>query len=418
MVRLLEQAILVAVELPEVSAKQVQANLAELGELARTAGAEICATFTQKRLQPEPSTYVGEGKLQEIHLAVHTMGCDLVIFDDELTPIQHRNLEDLLGVRVVDRTQLILDIFAARAQSKEGKLQVELAQLLYLLPRLTGKGKALSRLGGGIGTRGPGETKLEVDRRRIRQRISALKRELAAVKVDRAAQRKLRQRRGLPLVSLVGYTNAGKSTLFNRLTQAEVMVEDKLFATLDPTVRRVELPSGMVVLLSDTVGFIRKLPHTLINAFHATLEEVIEADLLLHVVDAADPAAFSQIGAVKEVLEQIGAGRKKTIVVLNKIDLVPPSVLQGLQSYLPDAVPISAVTGQGLSKLLEVVQQEIFTRRRHLKVLIPYTQGSLVDQLHSTAQVVAEEFREEGTYLEIIIEARLADKVLQYQIQE
>lgn len=416
--RFLEQAILVAVELPEVTAKQVEANLAELGELARTAGAEICATFTQKRLRPEPSTYVGEGKLQEIHLAVHSLGCELVIFDDELTPIQHRNLEELLGVRVVDRTQLILDIFAARAQSKEGKLQVELAQLTYLLPRLMGKGKILSRLGGGIGTRGPGETKLEVDRRRIRQRISAVKRELAEAKVDRAAQRSLRQRRGLPVVSLVGYTNAGKSTLFNRLTQADVLVEDKLFATLDPTVRRLELPSGMVVLLSDTVGFIRKLPHTLINAFHATLEEVVEADLLLHVVDASDPGAFAQIAAVKEVLDQIGAGQKKSIVVLNKIDLVASSVLQGLQSYLPGSVLISAVTGQGLSQLLEVVQQEIFIRRRRLKVLIPYTHGSLVDQLHNLAQVVAEEFRAEGTYLEVIIEERLMDKVQQYLIQE
>lgn len=321
-------------------------------------------------------------------------------------------------MRVVDRTQLILDIFAARARSKEGKLQVELAQLNYLLPRLAGKGEGLSRLGAGIGTRGPGETKLETDRRRIRQRINSLKRELAEVKVHRQQQRRLRKKKGLPLIALVGYTNAGKSTLFNRLTGAGVLSEDKLFATLDPTVRRMELPSGMVALLSDTVGFIRKLPHELINAFHSTLEEVLEANLLLHVTDATDPALFDHIKAVREVLVDLGASDKPTVTALNKADLIDPNLLRGLESYLPGAVTISAMTGRGLPELLARLEQELLSTRVEMKLLVPYKAGAIVDELHGQALVIKEEFWPQGTYLEVVVEKKMVPKLVRYQLNQ
>lgn len=414
----MEEAIIVGVETPNTTSRELAETLAELEELAQTAGAEVIRTFTQKRNYPDVATYIGEGKLEEVHLEVHATGADLVIFDDELSPVQHRNISQVLEVRVIDRTQLILDIFASRAKSKEGKLQVELAQLTYLLPRLAGQGKNLSRLGGGIGTRGPGETKLEMDRRRIRDRISSLKRELDEVKAHRDQQKLLRRKKGIPVAALVGYTNAGKSTLFNRLTQAEVLVEDKLFATLDPTVRRLELPSGLVVLLSDTVGFIRKLPHDLVNAFHSTLEEALEADLLIHVLDAADPAVFAHYQAVLEVLTQLGAERKEIITVLNKADLIPPSVANGLLSHFPGSVSISALSGLGVEGLLENVQAKIVAQRQRMKVLIPYKAGALVDELHTNAQILQEEFESRGTYLEVIVEERLAAKLQRYQVTE
>ncbi len=317
---------------------------------------------------------------------------------------------------MIDRTQLILDIFAARAKSREGKLQVELAQLTYLLPRLTGKGLVLSRLGGGIGTRGPGETKLEMDRRRIRQRIASLKKELAEVKVHRTQQRVLRQKRNIPVVALVGYTNAGKSTLFNRLTQADVLTEDKLFATLDPTVRRLQLPSGLIVLLSDTVGFIRKLPPDLVNAFHSTLEEALEADLLLHVLDISDATVFSRGKAVQEILADLGADSKRILTVLNKVDQVPQSVVQGVEKCFPGAISISALTGLGVERLLQTIEAELVVDQVQLKVLIPFSQGALVDELHNGALILVEEYEPEGTYLEVIVSENLAGRLRQYQV--
>ena len=310
-------------DLPGTQWWETEDSINELSELAATAGAEVIAKLIQKRGKPDPAYYIGEGKAKELAILAITTHADLVIFDDELYPAQQRNLEKLLKTKVIDRTWLILDIFASRAQSKEGKIQVELAQLCYLLPRLVGKGTALSRLGGGIGTRGPGETKLEVDRRRIRRRISVLQKELEEIAKRRGLQRSNRKKSGLPLVSLVGYTNAGKSTLFNALTDAEVFVEDKLFATLDPTIRRCYLPSGDFMLLADTVGFIKKLPHDLVAAFRATLEEATYSDLLLHVVDASHPGKDEHCEAVQEVLRALGIGDKPVITVLNKMDLYP-----------------------------------------------------------------------------------------------
>ena len=302
--------------------------------------------------------YIGKGKAEELAVLVITTHADLVIFDDELSPAQQRNLERLLKTKVIDRTWLILDIFASRAASKEGKIQVELAQLCYLLPRLVGKGTALSRLGGGIGTRGPGETKLEVDRRRIRRRISILRKELEEIAKRRGLQRSNRKKSGLPLVSIVGYTNAGKSTLFNALTDSEVFVEDKLFATLDPTIRRCYLPSGDFMLLADTVGFIRKLPHDLIAAFRATLEEATYSDLLLHVVDASHPGKDDHCEAVAEVLKTLGLADKPIITCLNKMDLIPGNLeRERIRLDHPGAIPVSAETREGLDELLLTISK-------------------------------------------------------------
>jgi GTP-binding protein HflX len=328
-------------------------SINELSELAATAGAEVIVRLVQKRGKPDPAYYIGKGKAEELAILVITTHADLVIFDDELSPAQQRNLESLLKAKVVDRTWLILDIFASRAASKEGKIQVELAQLCYLLPRLVGKGTSLSRLGGGIGTRGPGETKLEVDRRRIRRRISTLRKELEEIAKRRDLQRSNRSKSGLPLVSIVGYTNAGKSTLFNALTDSEVFVEDKLFATLDPTIRRCYLPSGDFILLADTVGFIKKLPHDLIAAFRATLEEATYSDLLLHVVDASHPGKDEHCEAVEEVLKTLGIADKPIITCLNKIDLVTGNLeRERIRLDHPGAIPVSAETREGLDKLL------------------------------------------------------------------
>ena len=355
-----EKAIAVGLEMPGTQWWETEDSINELSELAATAGAEVIAKLIQKRGKPDPAYYIGEGKAKELAILVITTHADLIIFDDELSPAQQRNLERLLKIKVIDRTWLILDIFASRAASKEGKIQVELAQLSYLLPRLVGKGTALSRLGGGIGTRGPGETKLEVDRRRIRKRISILRKELEEITKRRGLQRSNRRKSGLPLVSLVGYTNAGKSTLFNALTDAQVFVEDKLFATLDPTIRRSYLPSGDFMLLADTVGFIKKLPHDLVAAFRATLEEAAYSDLLLHVVDASHPGKDEHCEAVEEVLKTLGLADRPVITVLNKIDLIPGKLEReriGLEH--PGAIPVSAETREGLDDLLLVVSNAL-----------------------------------------------------------
>lgn len=337
---------------------EAEDSLDELGQLAAAAGAEVVGRIVQKRSRPDPATYIGEGKARELAALVMVYHADLVIFDDELTPAQQRSLEDVIGVKVIDRTWLILDIFASRAASKEGKIQVELAQLSYLLPRLVGRGTALSRLGGGIGTRGPGETKLETDRRRIRRRIGMLRGELEEIARRRGLQRSRRKEAGVPVVSLVGYTNAGKSTLFNALTESQVLVEDKLFATLDPTIRRCRLPGGRAVLLADTVGFIRKLPHELVAAFRATLEEVAQADVICHVVDGSHPGKDEQCAAVSSVLADLGLQDKPLLTVVNKIDLVAEDLArERLRVEHPGAIFVSATRRWGLADLLRRIEE-------------------------------------------------------------
>lgn len=338
----------------------VDDRLDELAELVHSAGGQVVGSVVQRLDRPLAATYIGVGKAREAKALAWELGADLVVVDDELTPAQARNLEELLELPVVDRTQLILDIFAQRARTKEGKLQVELAQLTYQLTRLAGSGASLSRLGGGIGTRGPGETKLETDRRRIRNRIAMIRRELEEVRRTRAVQRAGRRRTGFPVIALVGYTNAGKSTLMNALTRAGVLAENRLFATLDPTIRRVTLAPGRDALLTDTVGFLRKLPHQLVAAFRATLEEVEEADILVHVVDASQPDAEERMEAVEAVLDEIGALGKPMVIAFNKLDAVPdPAQVEQWALRTPASVAISAKTGAGLDRLRALLAKQV-----------------------------------------------------------
>ncbi|MBX9667964.1 MAG: GTPase HflX [Candidatus Obscuribacterales bacterium] len=352
-----ERAVLVDLISASTDSWQVEDDLDELAQLARAAGATICGRITQARPMPHPKHFLGSGKVQEVALMAQELGANLVIIDQELSPAQQRNLEDMVGVKVLDRTELILDIFSQRARTKEGKLQVELAQLKYLYPRLIGKGQVLSRLGGGIGTRGPGETKLEVDRRRIRSRINALEKETERIRSYRDTQRRQRVAQNLPVVALVGYTNSGKSTLLNALTKSDVFVEDKLFATLDPTTRKTVLPDGSTFLISDTVGFIKKLPTSLVAAFRATLEEVSEADVLLHVVDSSHPNVLDQIVSVFDVLSELSAVDKPIITVLNKADKVRPEDLAWLAAQVPSPIITSATNRIGFGSLLTQVQE-------------------------------------------------------------
>lgn len=340
----MEKAILVGHESP-----------VELRELAMSAGAHVIDEIVQRRQRIDPAYYIGRGKAEEIRDRALDDGADLVIFDEELTPGQTRNLEDMLGLKVIDRTGLILDIFARRARTREGKLQVELAQLTYTLPRLAGRSEWLSRLGGGIGTRGPGETQLEVDRRRIRHRIARLKREIEELRQHRLLHRQKRRRQNLPMVSLVGYTNAGKSTLFRALSKEETVVSARLFSTLDTLVRKIQLGEGATILISDTVGFIRKLPHQLVDAFRATLEEVVESDLMVHVVDVADAEYAVKKQTVVDVLSEIGAGGHRCLTVYNKADLLPSLPFR----LAPDEFFVSAVTGQGVDQLVEAIVKHV-----------------------------------------------------------
>lgn len=362
-----ERAVLAALINEGTDAWQLEDDLDELAQLARTAGATICGRLTQSRPQPDPRYFMGSGKVQELALMVQEFGANLVITYQELSPAQQRTLEDVVGVKVIDRTELILDIFAQRARTREGKLQVELAQLKYLYPRLIGKGMALSRLGGGIGTRGPGETKLEIDRRRIRDRINLLEKETLRMRNYRDTQRRRRFEDNLPVVALTGYTNSGKSTLLNALTKSDVLVEDKLFATLDPTTRRTTLPDHSFVLLCDTVGFIKKLPTSLVAAFRATLEEVSVADVLLHVVDASHPNVMEHISSVYDVLQELNAVDKPIITVLNKAELVRKEDLRWLISQVPNPVVVSALKRLGLGSVLSTLQdllQEVCPQRQ------------------------------------------------------
>lgn len=378
---------------------EVEESLEELAELAQDAGLNVVDTFIQKRSYPEPGTFIGKGKALELAAILDDNA--IVIFDDELTPAQQGNLADLMDAPVIDRTQLILDIFAQRAQSNEGKIQVELAQLNYLLPRLTGKGTALSRLGGGIGTRGPGETKLETDRRRIRKRISDLRKELEKVRQTRGLQRKGRAETEVPVVALVGYTNAGKSTLLRALTGSDVFVADQLFATLDPTVRRWDLTEGRWVYLTDTVGFIRKLPHTLVAAFQATLEEVVYADLLLHVIDASHPQSLEQKEAVEEVLKEIGA-TQLIISVYNKVDLLD----HPLEIPHPDQA-VSARTGLNLDRLTQAVYDFFAQNYSVHEYFFPFAQLGQASILREQATVLQEEFTAEGLLIKAEVDRKL-----------
>src|SRR3954467_8320545 len=347
-------------------------DLDELAALADSAGAEAVGRIGQSRNEPDPQFWIGKGKVEELHQLLHATGAGLVVFDQELSPGQLRNLEERLGAKVIDRTALILDIFALHARSREGKAQVELAQLNYLLPRLRGWGEAMSRLGGGIGTRGPGETKLEVDRQQIRRRITKLRRDIQQLTKTRELKRSRRESSGIPQVAIAGYTNAGKSTLMNAVTRADVLVADQLFATLDPTTRRLELPGGRQVTLSDTVGFVGKLPHDLVEAFRSTLEEVALASLVLHIADAAAPELDQQVRAVRDVLGEIGAGDLPEVLALNKADLLRGSERARVARRYPGAVLVSALTGEGLEELLEVVAESLPPPPVEITILVPF----------------------------------------------
>jgi GTP-binding protein HflX len=396
-------------------------SLAELALLAETAGSLVLDGVIQRRDTPDPATYLGSGKTQELRDIVVATGADTVICDGELTPGQLRKLEEILKVKVVDRTWLILDIFAQHARSREGKAQVSLAQMQYLLPRLRGWGESLSRQAGGraggqtggVGTRGPGETKIETDRRRIRTQMSKLRRELKEMEKSRTTQRAARHRAGVPAVAIAGYTNAGKSSLLNRLTGAGVLVENALFATLDPTVRKAKTPGGREFTLADTVGFVRHLPHQLIEAFRSTLEEVKDADLILHIVDGSDDAPEEQMAAVREVLNEIGAGGVPELVVINKCDIADPDRVTTLLRREPHAVVISAMTGEGIDELLLAIEADLPHLMEEIDILLPYSRGDLLSRVHSQGDVIAIEHEEGGTRLRARVPQALAGELMQ-----
>ena len=407
-----ERVILVAVD-EEGSMKDDCLN--ELEELAQTAGAVTVGRLIQKREKRHPGHYIGKGKAEELKLMIAALDADGIITDDELTPAQMRNLEDLLDTKVMDRTMVILDIFAARALSNEGKIQVELAQLKYRLTRLSGQGTSLSRLGGGIGTRGPGEKKLETDRRYIKERIAELESSLRDIETHRELLRSGRDKKGVINVSLVGYTNAGKSTLLNRLTDAGVLAEDKLFATLDTTARNLKLPGGTSIILTDTVGFIRKLPHHLIRAFRATLEEMKYADILIHVVDASNPDRAQQMSTVYETLKELGCEKTPVITAFNKMDRevelpLPPD------ASARETVKISAKEGKGTEELAIAVENLIKSFKKHIKVVIPYSEGKLMAMVYSRCEVINEEHREDGVCADLYADSEMENRLEKYTV--
>lgn len=400
-----ERAILIGMEWGRNdSLWTVDDSLEELKQLADTAGATVIKKFIQKRPKPDPAFFIGRGKVQELALYAQQENIDLCIFDDELSPAQQRNIESVMGIRILDRTALILDIFAQRARTNEGKLQVELAQLQYTLPRIMGKGLMLSRLGGGIGTRGPGETKLEVDRRRIRDRIAFIKDQIEKVKAVRSLHRSKRKKNNVFEVSLVGYTNAGKSTLLNTLTNSDIYAKDQLFATLDPTTRQLTLPNKQEIIITDTVGFIQRLPHQLIAAFRSTLEVVTEADLLVHVIDVSHELYKEQAAAVHEVLKEIGAETKPVITVYNKIDKLPPdSKLADRLALEEDAVCISAAKKLNLETLQQMIESHLKSKTVEVTLCIPYAETAKAAQLHETANVLEQEYTENGAVMKVIL---------------
>lgn len=400
-----ERAILIGMEWGRNdSLWTVDDSLEELKQLADTAGATVIKKFIQKRPKPDPAFFIGRGKVQELALYAQQENIDLCIFDDELSPAQQRNIESVMGIRILDRTALILDIFAQRARTNEGKLQVELAQLQYTLPRIMGKGLMLSRLGGGIGTRGPGETKLEVDRRRIRDRIAFIKDQIEKVKAVRSLHRSKRKKNNVFEVSLVGYTNAGKSTLLNTLTNSDIYAKDQLFATLDPTTRQLTLPNKQEIIITDTVGFIQRLPHQLIAAFRSTLEVVTEADLLVHVIDVSHELYKEQAAAVHEVLKEIGAETKPVITVYNKIDKLPPdSKLADRLALEEDTVCISAAKKLNLESLQQMIESHLKSKAVEVILCIPYAETAKAAQLHETANVLEQEYTENGAVMKVIL---------------
>ena len=399
-------ALLAGVDLGEPDTEE---SLDELRELARTAGAEVAGVICQKRPAPDPATCVGSGFLQEMSDFCRDNGVDLIIFDRELSPIQLRNIEQETDVRTIDRTMLILDIFAGRARSNEGKLQVELAQLKYMLPRLTGKGIAMSRLGGGIGTRGPGETKLETDRRHIHRRIDAVKEKLSDVAKQRSRQRERRKRDGVVTVAIVGYTNAGKSTLLNALTDAGVLSEDMLFATLDPTARALELPSGSSVMLVDTVGFIRRLPHHLIEAFKSTLEEAMQADIILNVCDCSSPVFRDHLSITNRLLDELGASGKPVITVLNKTDKADAAEICGVEG-----VQISAKRREGFNELLEAIEKALPVQKARVTLLFPFSDIGQSALARENGTVFSEEYTDKGLLMDCLVDTVTAQRLKDY----
>ena len=403
-----QRAILAAADCGEWDA---EVSIDELEELAKSAGAEVVAKVIQQRAEYDRATVIGRGKLEEIKQLAEAEDVDILIFDHELTAANIRNLEEATGLGVIDRTMLILDIFAARAQSRAGRLQVELAQYKYRLPRLEGMGKNLSRLGGGIGTRGPGESKLESDRRHIRRRIETLERKLEELSANRELIRSRRKKDGIVTAAIVGYTNAGKSTLLNRLTNAGVLSEDKLFATLDPTARALELPDGRSIMLVDTVGFVRRLPHHLVEAFKSTLEETVQADLLLNVCDISSGEADSQTEVTRTLLESLGADKIPMLNVLNKCDL-----LEGARPICTsDCVMVSAKTGEGIDEMLEKISKMLAPTQIRMTVLIPYSEGGLLGEIRAFGKVFSEEFTPEGTLVDALVDMKLLPRAQKYQ---
>jgi len=421
----IERVVLVGVW-TEGTVNDAENSLTELADLAKTAGSQVLEGLIQRRGRPDPSTFIGRGKVDELRAVVLDAGADTVICDGELSPSQLRTLEQDVKVKVIDRTALILDIFAQHAKSREGKAQVELAQLEYLLPRLRGWGEALSRqtggsgrgggAGGGVGLRGPGETKLETDRRRIRTRISRLKRDISRLRTARDTKRAVRRRRGVPGVAISGYTNAGKSSLLNRLTGAGVLVEDALFATLDPTTRRSRTSDGRVFTFSDTVGFVRHLPHQLVEAFRSTLEEVAESDLVVHVVDGAHPDPQEQVRAVREVLAEVGAEKVPELLVVNKTDAADEETLLRLKRLWPEAVFVSARTGAGLDDLRSAVEARLPRPAVEIDVRVPYERGDLVARVHEQGEVLRSEHTEGGTELLVRVDEMLAAELAPFAV--
>ena len=406
----LEKVVLVGVW-TQGTALDAENSLKELAALAETAGSQVMEGLIQRRDKADSATFIGSGKVVEVREAVVATGADTVVCDGELSPAQLRTLEQKVKVKVIDRTALILDIFAQHAKSREGKAQVELAQMSYMLPRLRGWGDSLSRQAGGIGGRGPGETKIETDRRRINDKMAKLRREIKEMKVSRDTKRSERRRNNIPSVAIAGYTNAGKSSLLNHLTGAGVLVENALFATLDPTVRKTQTHDGRVYTLVDTVGFVRHLPHQLIEAFKSTLEEVSEADLIVHLVDGAHPDPMEQIRAVREVIDDIGGGEIMEIIAINKADVAKPEVIMELLRKESNAYAISARTGYGVDNLLKAIEAALPKPKVEINVVIPFSRGDLVSAVHERGEIISQEYLPEGTKLHAMVDGALARKI-------
>ncbi|MEY4452997.1 MAG: hypothetical protein RIT51_675 [Actinomycetota bacterium] len=405
----------------EQTLQEAENSLRELAALAETAGSEVLDGLLQRRAHPDPATYLGKGKAEELRAMVAACGADTVIADTELAPSQRRALEDVVKVKVIDRTAVILDIFAQHAKSREGKAQVELAQLEYLLPRLRGWGESMSRQAGGqaaggvgMGSRGPGETKIELDRRRINTRMAKLRKQIKEMKPAREAKRANRVRNQVPGIAIAGYTNAGKSSLLNRITQAGVLVENALFATLDPTVRKAQTPDGRPYTIADTVGFVRNLPHQLVEAFRSTLEEIAASDLIVHVVDASHPDPGSQIETVRSVVAEVGASNILELIVFNKIDLVDETTRMALRGLEPGAMEVSARSGEGIEELLAKIAELLPEPNVRVRVLVPYSRGDLVSRIHLNSKIEELEYVEEGTSIEAMVRPELAAELAEF----